>query len=79
MAHEFWTVVPSSYSYHFLKLENVDDSKGLDKVLEVYVERSKILWKSNNVMLWVKGALGFILNKIEEKFDYQTYLENLCL
>ena len=64
MAHDFWTVVPSSYSYHFLKLENVDDSKGLDKVLEVYVERSKILWKSNNVMLWVKGALGFILNKI---------------
>jgi hypothetical protein len=25
-------------------------------------------------MLWVKGALGFVLNKIDEKFDYQSYL-----
>jgi lantibiotic modifying enzyme len=65
MNHEFWTIVPSSYSYHFLKLESVTDSQGLDKVLEVYVERSKILWKSNNVMLWVKGALGFVLNRID--------------
>jgi hypothetical protein len=37
MNHEFWTIVPSSYSYHFLKLESVADSQGLDKVLEVYV------------------------------------------
>ncbi len=62
-----------------MKLDSVEDSTGLDKVLEVYVERSKILWKSNEVMLWVKGALGMVLNKIEDKFDYQTHLENLCL
>lgn len=43
-------------------------------MLEVYVERSKILWKSNEVMLWVKGALGFVLNQIEKKFDYQSFL-----
>ena len=43
----------------------MEDSQGLDKVLEVYVERSKVLWKSNNVMLWVKGALGFVLNRID--------------
>jgi hypothetical protein len=47
-------------------------------VLEVYVERSKILWKSNEVMLWVKGALGFVLNQLDKKFDYQSFLENLC-
>lgn len=45
----------------------MQDSAGLDKVLEVYVERSKILWKSNEVMLWVKGAMGFLLNKIDNK------------
>ena len=65
LEHEFWTYVPMSYSYYFLKLDTIEDSQGLDKVLEVYVERSKILWKSNNVMLWVKGALGLVLNKID--------------
>lgn len=30
-------------------------------------------------MLWVKGALGMVLNKLEEKFNYQEYLETLCL
>jgi hypothetical protein len=50
-----------------LRLENLNDSTGLDKVLEVYVERSKILWKSNEIMLWMKGAMGFVLNKIEAK------------
>jgi hypothetical protein len=30
-------------------------------------------------MLWAKGAIGFVLNKIDEKFDYQSYLEDLCL
>ena len=71
LSHEFWTYVPKSYSYYFLKLDTLEDSQGLDKVLDVYVERSKILWKSNNVMLWVKGALGMVLNKIDEKFNYQ--------
>ena len=33
MAHPFWTIVPMSYSYYFLKLETVEDSRGLDKVL----------------------------------------------
>lgn len=65
MEHQFWNNIPVSYSYYFLKLDSVEDSQGLDKVLEVYVERSKILWKSNEVMLWIKGALGKVLNKIE--------------
>ncbi len=57
-------MIPQSYSYHFLNLESENDSKGLDKVLEVYVERSKILWKSNEVMLWIKGALGVVVNQL---------------
>ncbi len=57
-------MIPNSYSYHFLKLDSVEDSQGLDKILDVYVERSKILWKSSEVMLWIKGALGFVLNQI---------------
>ena len=71
-------MVPQSYSYHFLKLQNENDSKGLDKILEVYVERSKILWKSNEVMLWVKAALGFVLNQVDRGFNYQQFLEGLC-
>jgi hypothetical protein len=35
------------------------------------VERSKILWKSNEVMLWVKAALGFVLNQVDRGFNYQ--------
>ena len=65
-------MIPTSYSYHFLRLESEDDSIGLDKILEVYVERSKILWKSNEVMLWVKGAMGYILNRIDSaELNYQ--------
>ena len=31
-------------------------------------------------MLWVKGAMGFVLNKIDNKeFDYQSHLQKLCL
>ena len=37
LAHPFWTEVPTSYAYYFLKLESLEDSQGLDKVLEVYV------------------------------------------
>lgn len=37
LAHDFWSIVPTSYSYYFLRLDNVTDSAGLDKVLEVYV------------------------------------------
>lgn len=72
MAHEFWSMAPESYSYYFLKLDTINDSKGLDKILDVYVERSKILWKANEVVLWVKGAMGFVINQIEAtSFNYE--------
>jgi hypothetical protein len=29
-------------------------------------------------MLWMKAAIGFILNQIEKGFDYQAFLEGLC-
>ena len=30
-------------------------------------------------MLWVKGAMGYILNRIDQgEFNYQEYLECLC-
>lgn len=78
--HEFWSLVPNSYSYHFLRLESEQDSVGLDRILDVYVERSKILWKSKEVMLWVKSAMGYILNKVDKgEFNYQEYLEGLCV
>ncbi len=30
-------------------------------------------------MLWIKGAMGFVLNQIDKKFNYQQFLESLCL
>ena len=57
----------------------MNDSKGLDKVLEIYVERSKILWKASEVVMWVKAAMGFVLNSIERtKFNYEEFLVKLC-
>lgn len=72
-------MAPNSYSYNFLKLASLQDSQGLDKVLDVYIERSKILWKSTEVMLWIKGAMGHLLNQIDKGFNYQKFLEDLCL
>ena len=77
----FWKLSPDSYFYHFLKLESVNDSKGLDKVLEIYVERSKILWKAPEIVLWIKRAIMFILEEVERrKFteEYENFLSNLC-
>lgn len=39
---------------------------GLQKIIEIYLDKSKILWKNNQIILWMKAALGFLLNKIEE-------------
>jgi hypothetical protein len=34
------------------------------KALETYPTRSRILWKANNVMLWIKAAAGFLLDNL---------------
>ena len=73
----FFVAAPDNYFHSFLNLESEADSKGLLKILETYVIRSRILWKANNVILWVKAAVGFLVDNLE-KLDYQNYVSKLC-
>lgn len=74
----FFTAAADNYFHSFLNIESESDSKGLLKNLETYVIRAKILWKANNVILWVKAAIGFLVDNLE-KLDYQGYVGKLCL
>jgi len=67
LAHPFFAEDNTMPLYSFLQLESEDDIKGLNKIFDIYVERTKIAWKNNNVILWVKAAIGFVLTKIDEK------------
>jgi len=60
-----------------LALQNNSDIEGLDKIMEIYVERAKILWKTNQITLWVKSCLGMILNMCEKDFKYEDFVEEL--
>lgn len=65
--------------YTFLQLQNEDDVEGLNKLLEIYIERSKIIWKGNHINMWIKSILGYILNEFEEKkLNYSELFERLC-
>ena len=65
--------------YSFLQQQNEDDVEGLDKLMEIYIERSKIIWKGNHINMLIKGTLGYILNKIEDKtLNYADFYEKLC-
>lgn len=44
-----------TYLYWFLGLENDDDSLGLHKTIEIFVEKNKSLWKHAYIIQWVKG------------------------
>mmetsp|Transcript_13036 Transcript_13036/g.11138 ORF Transcript_13036/g.11138 Transcript_13036/m.11138 type:complete len:89 (-) Transcript_13036:460-726(-) len=65
------------YLYPCLNLSNNDDIEGLNKLLEIYVERSKLIWKNNKVTLVVKACLGAILNTIDEGLKYDDFLEKM--
>ena len=68
----------NSYYYSFLQLQNDHDSEGLQKIIEIYLERSKIVWNNNDVNQWVRACVGFVINKIESGFNYDEFIEGLC-
>lgn len=77
LAHSLFTAKHEPL-YSCLGLQNNGDIEGMNKVLEIYVERSKIMWKNNQAMMWVKAAIGFILNQFEElNFQYDDFVEKL--
>ena len=66
--------------YAFLGLQTQQDIDGLNKLMEIYVIRSKIVWKDNKIALWIKAAIGFILNQLErtdKPFVYDSFMEKL--
>jgi len=78
LAHPFFQEKNQPF-YSFLQLQNEDDVEGLNKLIEIYIERSKIIWKGNHINIWIKGTLGYILNEIDEKnLNYSELFEKLC-
>ena len=77
LAHKVWEQGKREYIYPCMNANNSADIEGISKVAEIYVERSKILWKNNKVILWVKACIGLILNQIEGGFNYEEYMEGL--
>ena len=66
--------------YGFLQLSSEDDIKGVERIFDIYVERTKIVWKNNSVVLWVKAALGFFLAELETreketKWQYKDFIQ----
>lgn len=78
--HKFFVDSATSMPfYSFLQLVNEGDIQGVFKIFEIYVERTKIVWKANSVALWLKAAAGFLLNFISENqsWDYEKFVENM--
>lgn len=75
--HKMWQQGKHENIYPCMNINNNSDIEGINKVNEIYIERSKILWKNNKVMLWIKSCLGMILNQIEKGWNYEEFIEKL--
>lgn len=78
LGHKFWEQGKVEYIYPCMNINNNEDIEGIKKAIEIYIERSKILWKNNKVMLWVKACVGMILNQIQQgNFNFEQFTEGL--
>lgn len=41
-----------------------DDISGLNKIFDIYPERSKIVYKNSEIVLWFKAAIGFLIDEL---------------
>jgi len=77
-AHKFWEQGKVEYIYPCMNINNNEDIEGVKKAIEIYIERSKILWKGMKIMLWVKACIGMILNQIQNgNLNFEEYTESL--
>jgi hypothetical protein len=68
------------YFYKYLQMQSEEENEGIKKVMEVYPERSKLLWKSNEVNRWFKACLGLIVQKeADGKLDLEAFYEKACV
>lgn len=57
-----------------------EDIEGLQKVIQIYPERNKLLWKATYCNLWMKATVGYLLNAIEDgRIDSGILLESLMI
>lgn len=50
------------YYYPFLNITNQDDLEGLKKVVSIYADRNKLIWRDNMINIWLKSVAGAIAN-----------------
>lgn len=76
----FFMRIEQDYHYFFLNISNDEDIEGLQKVVEIYPERNKLLWKNTYVNLWMKATMGHLSNLLEAKeLDYDVIMESLTI
>ncbi|CAD8094583.1 unnamed protein product [Paramecium sonneborni] len=69
-----------TYLHWFLQLDAEQDNEGFLKSISIFVEKSKSQWKSNEILKWIKGALGLIINNIKsQKLDLSSFYEDLTV
>ncbi|CAD8078265.1 unnamed protein product [Paramecium primaurelia] len=69
-----------TYLHWFLQLDNEDDNEGFLKSISIFIEKSKSQWKQNEILKWIKGALGLIVNHIkDQKLDLISFYEDLSV
>jgi hypothetical protein len=78
--HELFSRTEKDYQYNFLQVGNEQDTEGLEKVVNIYAVRNKVLWRNKFVNFWLKSVIGHLLNLIEQKkVKLDDMLETLVL
>ena len=68
------------YAYSFLQIGSDQDTEGIEKVIRIYAERNKVLWRNKFVNLWLKSIVGHFFNLVDEgKIKIDPIIETLLL
>lgn len=79
-AHKFFFRDEKDYTYFFLGIGNDSDTKGIEKVIDIYPERNKLLWKSNHINLWLKMLTGYLINQlVDGTFSLDDFVDNTVM
>lgn len=65
LSSSFMMRIEQDYHYFFLDINTDEDIEGIEKVIQIYPQRNRLLWRNNYANLWMKATVGFLLNEIE--------------
>lgn len=77
--HNLFKKQDQDLKYPFLNVTSDADINGLAKVLEIYPDRNKLIWRNNVNNVWMKAVIGNLIDCIDldpEKFD--SFAVSLC-